>query len=374
VTPPFGTIDTPADNSSGVAGGIGVTGWALDNLQVASVRVWRDPVAGESGLVYIGDATFVDGARPDVAAAFAGSPFNTRAGWGYLLLTNMLPNSNGNGGRGNGTYRLHAIAHDAAGNTSALGSRTITCTNATATKPFGAIDTPAPGASISGTWYPNFAWALTPAPASIPIDGSTLQVYVDGKRFGQPVYNVYRSDIATLFPAYANSSGAIGYYIINTTQLANGLHSIAWSVTDNAGRVDGIGSRLFTVSNAPAALKAASSVKASAAWRSRRSAFAFRTGYDPAAPLQRIGIRNGRSFIRLPQGQRLEIHTPDGVDRACLLQNGECGPLPAGSMFDPDDGVLYWQADPVFRGDFDFDFRGTDRSGTVRVRISGERR
>jgi hypothetical protein len=300
-------------------------------------------------------------------------PLNTRGGWGYLLLTNMLPNSNGTAGRGNGTYRLHAVATDAAGNTITLATRTITCTNATSTKPFGSIDTPAPGATIAGTWYANFGWALTPAPVSIATDASTIQVYVDGRRLGRPVYNLYRSDVATLFPGYANSGGAVGYYIMNTTQFSNGLHSIAWSVTDSAGRVEGIGSRLFNVSNGPAALKPASSVKAASVERRRRSRFAFRTGYDPASPLRRIPVRDGRSEIRLKQGYRLEIHTPDDIDRVCLPANGECGGLPAGSTFDAADGILYWQADPVFRGDFDFVFSGMEGSKTVRVRISDER-
>ena len=52
---------------------------------------------------------YLDGARPDVQALFPTSPRNTRAGWGYLMLTNFLPNL------GNGTFRLTAIADDADG-------------------------------------------------------------------------------------------------------------------------------------------------------------------------------------------------------------------------------------------------------------------
>ena len=125
----------------------------------------------------------------------------------------------------------------------------ITCTNATAVKLFGTIDTPGQGATVSGSAYVNFGWALTPQPGVIPVDGSTIMVYIDGVPVGQPVYNNYRSDIATLFPGLANSNGAVGYYVIDTTTLANGMHNIAWSVTDNLGRVEGIGSRYFTVLN-----------------------------------------------------------------------------------------------------------------------------
>ena len=67
VSPPFGLVETPVDNSAGVTGSIPVTGWALDDVQVLSVKVYRDAVTGEpaGSLVYVGDATFVPGARPD---------------------------------------------------------------------------------------------------------------------------------------------------------------------------------------------------------------------------------------------------------------------------------------------------------------------
>jgi hypothetical protein len=66
---------------------------------------------------------------------------------------------------------------------------------------------------------------------------------------GHPVYNNYRADIATLFPGLQNSNGAVGYYYIDTTQLSNGLHTIAWVATDSAGNAQGLGSRYFLVQN-----------------------------------------------------------------------------------------------------------------------------
>ena len=247
VAPPFGTVDTPAQGASGLTGSIAVTGWALDDGEVTRVRILRDPVAGEpaGAPIFIGNAVRVTGARPDVAALYPAYPFKERAGWGYLLLTNMLPDA------GNGTYRLHAYADDGNGNSTLLGSRTISCANATATRPFGAIDTPEQGATVSGV-YVNFGWALTPQPKSIPSDGSTITVFVDGVAIGHPVYGQFRSDVAALFPGYANSDGAVGALQIDTTLLANGVHTIAWVVTDSAGVSEGIGSRYFTVQNGTA--------------------------------------------------------------------------------------------------------------------------
>jgi hypothetical protein len=246
--PPFGSFDTPASGTTGIAGAIAVTGWALDDVEVTKVQIYRNPIAGEptqpNGKVYVGDATFVPGARPDVASAYPGYPFATRAGWGYMLLTNFFPPAGGNG-----TYTLHAYAVDGLSQSTLLGSKTISLDNAHATKPFGTLDTPGQGQTVSGAGYVVFGWALTPPPGVIPTDGSTLWLAIDGQYIGHPTYNQYRSDIAGAFPGYANSNGAVGYSVIDTTTLANGMHTIGWLVTDDLGRAEGLGSRFFWVQN-----------------------------------------------------------------------------------------------------------------------------
>ena len=242
--PPFGAIDTPA-NGVTVAGEVAVTGWALDDAGVATVDVFRSPVTGESGLVYVGRAVFIRGARPDVQGAYPSIPNNDNAGWGFMVLTNMLPN------QGNGTFDLHVFATDFAGLTTNLGTRRIVAANSASTRPFGTIDTPGQGETVSGT-ITNFGWALAPQPRIIPIDGSTIDVYIDGVFRGHPVYNNVRPDIATLFPGLRNTSngnGAIGYFMIDTTQLSNGLHTIQWTIRDDIGQVSGVGSRFFRVQN-----------------------------------------------------------------------------------------------------------------------------
>jgi len=240
-TPPFGEFDLPVDGAT-VASSIPVTGWALDDIGVQSVKIYRG--TNETNRIYIGDAEFVDGARPDVWPIYPIYPRCTRAGWGYMLLTNFLPNG------GNGPVNLLAYATDMEGQETLLGSKTIICDNANAVKPFGAIDTPAQGGIASGAYFANFGWVLTPQPNSIPIDGSSINVWVDGLPLGHPVYNNYRADIATLFPGYANSNGAVGYYYLNTTGYADGIHTIEWSATDSGGNTDGIGSRYFMIQNA----------------------------------------------------------------------------------------------------------------------------
>jgi hypothetical protein len=163
-----------------------------------------------------------------------------------MILTNELPNIGA--GLGNGTYKLHAIAHNRTGATQDLGTKTITVDNAHASNPFGTIDTPGQGQVQTGAIV-NFGWVVTQQPYIVPFDGSTIWVIVDGQYLGHPAYNNYRVDIATLFPGLNNSNGAVGFFYIDTTALTNGIHSIAWGLTDNASRSAGIGSRYFYVFN-----------------------------------------------------------------------------------------------------------------------------
>ena len=241
-TAPFGAVDTPADGVT-VTGEMAMTGWALDDVGVSRVDIFRSSVAGEpAGLLFVGRAVFIRGARPDVQSLFPNAADNDNGGWGFMVLTNFLPN------QGNGTFTLHAYAYDGAGLQTLLGSRRIVAANATSVKPFGTIDTPGQGETVSGSIV-NFGWALTPAGKTIPTNGSTIDVYVDGVYRGHPVYNNYRADIAGLFPGLSNTNGAVGYFMLDTTTLTNGLHTIQWVVTDSAGQTSGIGSRFFRVQN-----------------------------------------------------------------------------------------------------------------------------
>jgi|GEM_PF-620759 len=369
---PFGVVETPADGAAGIEGAFAVTGWALDDVEVTSVTIWRDPVAGEpaqpNGYVYIGDAVFVDGARPDVEEAYPAYPLNSRAGWGYMVLSNFLPN------KGNGTFRLHAVAADAEGRTKLLGSRTISCDNAHAVLPFGAIDTPVQGGTVWGNAYVNFGWALTPLPKSIPADGSTLRIWIDGVPAGRPVYNNFRSDIAGLFPGLANSNGAVGHFAVDTTAYEDGLHTIAWSVSDSAGVGNGIGSRYFTVMNAGAGGgMSAARVGRAFGFSGRLSDLAgfepdvanpllVRRGYDerPDAESRAAPGRGGADEIEIRQSGRVVVSAGgakaawDDGWKAFLVVGDELRPLPVGATFDPKRGVLFWQPGPAFLGEYIF--------------------
>ncbi len=348
---PFGYFDTPRVGTT-VYGSIPVTGWALDDIEVERVKIYREE---GKGLVYIGDAVFVEGARPDVELAYPTYPKSYQAGWGYMMLTNFLPNG------GNGTFVIHAIAEDKEGNKVTLGKKTIICDNAHAVKPFGAIDTPAQGGTASGASYVNFGWVLTPQPNTIPTDGSTINVWIDGVNIGNPVYNNYRADIAVLFPGYANSNGAVGYFYIDTTQYENGVHTIQWTALDSAGNVDGIGSRYFMIQNTG---KSRSQEK----FNVQRSMFNVDIAQIPADHSQPVRIKKGYKNIesqtispdnkstisvQIKELERVQIHVagPGRRDGKGFQLVGErLRPLPVGSTFDAERGIFYWLPGPGFIG------------------------
>jgi hypothetical protein len=240
---PFGAFETPTDGAIGLNGAFALTGWALDDVGVRRVMIYRDPVPGEvPRLIYVGDAPRVEGARPDVAATFPEYPSANGAGWGYMLLSNMLPN------QGNGTFTFHVFAQDSEGFTPLLGKKTVTIDNAAATSPFGTLDFPAQGEVVSGV-YTSMGWVLTPQPATLRPDGSVCGVFIDGQFVGRPLLGLARPDVAGFFPGLNNTGASGGKYTFDTRHLKNGIHTIAWSVQDNMGRVQGIGSRYFIVNN-----------------------------------------------------------------------------------------------------------------------------
>lgn len=342
---PFGEFATPVDNTM-VQSSIPVTGWALDDIGVQSVKIYRGT---GNNLVFIGDAIFVEGARPDVQAAYPEYPNSSKAGWGYMLLTNFLPDG------GNGSFTLHAIARDIEGNEVSLGTKVIHCDNINAIKPFGAIDTPIQGGAAQGDQYVNFGWALTPQPNIIPMDGSTIDVWVDGVNLGHPVYNKYRSDIATLFPGYANSDGAVGYYILDTEKYDNGVHTIQWTVKDSAGNTDGVGSRYFIVQNyenrnASAQRSTAKSLAVHSGYvKPYTEPVRVKKGFDRNAPEQlKQPDEQGIVRVQIRELERLELNVfAAGTDKRLLIPGGT---MPAGSSLEPEKGIYRWMPGPGFIG------------------------
>jgi hypothetical protein len=241
----------------------------------------------------------------------------------------------------------------------------------------------------TGTYilYVNFAWAHTPLPNIIPIDGSTINVWVDGLPQGNPVYNRYRSDIAGLFPGYNNSNGAGGHFYLDATPYENGVHTIAWSVKDDAGNIDGIGSRYFIIWNAEGT--ASVSQNRPAMFIGDYSMFNADISQIPPDDVRPIHVKKGYNrgvepniiypdergniTIEIRELERIEIHfhDPGLTDEPGRLN---IFPLPIGAAVDQKRGIFYWQPGPGYLGDYELMFIrqtgiGEMRKKYLRVRI-----
>ncbi|MCX6564567.1 MAG: SBBP repeat-containing protein [Candidatus Aminicenantes bacterium] len=387
-TVPFGSFDTPVEGTTGITGAIPVTGWALDDIEVTKVEILRDNVLGETpGQWAIGEAIFVEGARPDIETALPGYPMNNKAGWGYMLLTNMLP------AHGNGTYKLYAYATDKEGNRVLLGTKTVTCSNATAVKPFGTIDTPTQGGDASGSLFVNFGWVLTPLPKTVPKNGSTISVWVDGTQAGTlatapNVYNQYRVDVSTAFPGLNNTGspgagGPVGAFYLDTTKYANGVHTIYWIATDDGGQADGIGSRYFNIVNTGTTaneIKAVGSTiapdfaaavpKMGTLGRLPVSfdSVSVKKGFDLSAPAEMIEPdRYGVIRTEMREVERLELDLGKGPGlKGYLVVGEELRGLPIGSTLDTKKGTFSWLPGPGFLGTYNLLFVQEDEFGIGR--------
>ena len=196
--------------------------------------------------------------------------------------------------------------------------------------------------------------------------------------------------------------------------MTNGLHTIAWSVTDSAGRIEGIGSRFFTVVNAggdvtapPDQLQTSNfKVPTSERTDSRQHAVDAllpapamprgdasslaglpiatgpvwgRTGFDPATarvlvPADTDGVRHigipelGRLELTLPGQPREESELASAAARLSgggaarpvfdgfLVANDTLRDLPAGSHLDPATGVFTWAPGPGYIGTYRLTF------------------
>jgi hypothetical protein len=361
---PTGAVDTPDDGAT-VVGSMGITGWVVDDIGVTAVKIYRQKVAGETGdalgRVFIGDANLVEGARPDIEAANPTKPFNYRGGWGYLMLTNFLPN------QGNGTFVLQAYATDKDGHETLLGQRTVVAANSTATAPFGAIDTPGQGASVSGASVLNFGWVLSKGPnRADPPAGGAVSVIWDGVVIGSPMGWTSRDDLSAAFPVatYPGIVNALGVFVLNSTLYADGVHTLSWGVVANNGQSAGVGSRYVTTVNGNSLTATDSVAHGDVGRRENEVAVLERSSAiratDGSSIRPTLAIAPDPTGLRTVYSRSLERVVVDasrpGARRyeAYQVVAGTLRPLPIGAAFDDSRGALYWQPGPGFAGSYDF--------------------
>jgi len=348
----------------------------MDDVEVTRVEIWRDRVVGETtpvyagagpgnGKIYIADPVFVTGARPDIEVAYSTLPLANRGGWGYLLLTQGLFS------QGNGPFTLYAFAYDREGRSAVLGSKAITVSNATATKPFGSIDVPAYGQTMTADFF-NFGWALTPnaSPAACMIINGNVLVSIDSGPLTPVSYGDARPDIAAAFPGFSNGAGAGGAYHIPIATLANGTHQIGWYVVDNCNRAEGIGSRFFSVLTGSSTVPLPSRPTTTAADAVREIITVPIIVRRDLETMPVEATAEGDHVVTIRQDERIEVELPATGGAAYAgyqIVNGTRRALPEGASFDHATRTFYWQPAPGFLGTFDLEFVAAT-GGVVRVR------
>ena len=214
-----GFIDTPASGAT-ISGTTEISGWYINTLGIDKVEILVDNVLK-------GIAT--RSSRAGFESLFPG--YNvTDAGYSYALDTASLSNG------------IHTITVKATGidGTSSKVERSVEVRNIVVSSYQGFIDTPASGATISGTteisgWYIN----------TLGID--KVEILVDNVLKGIATRSS-RAGFESLFPGY-NVTDAGYSYALDTASLSNGIHTI----TVKATGIDGTSSKVersVEVSNA----------------------------------------------------------------------------------------------------------------------------
>jgi hypothetical protein len=142
----------------------------------------------------------------------------------------------------------------------------------------------------------------------------------------------------------------VGFLHVNTTTLANGVHTISWNVFDNLGRGEGLGSRYFNVLNTGGPVAAPEDVIDETVAREP----------DAVAP-----DADGSYSVTMEEVGHIKLHL--GAATGNMLVQGEPQGLPTGSTLKG--GVFYWQPGPGFLGEYTMQFARPD--GTkIPVRVS----
>ena len=140
-------------------------------------------------------------------------------------------------------------------------------------------------------------------------------------RVGNVDYNHFRPDIAATFPGLANSNGAVGFRILDTTTLTErAAHDRRGPSATAANNAEGIGSRYFTVTNgAAASTRGASPPRAgrpTALTRARATPSAGGARrYSAGARAARLESRRALAAVRRRRGAGRAVIRGEEVDR-----------------------------------------------------------
>lgn len=195
-------VDYPAANGT-VSGTPKISGWALaDNIALSLISISVDGVPD--------GFTFDSISRPDVCAAYSGSPSCPVAGWEYVLNTLKFAD---------GTHTLDVTV--TGGTQHATFTSSFAVANSSAPNPtLLDIDQPAASDVLSGTAKIS-GWAIDDRASlsvSMAVDGVVLP--------GGLTYSLPRQDVCTAYPGRIGCPNVGWSGLLDTTSIADGLHTL----------------------------------------------------------------------------------------------------------------------------------------------------
>ena len=227
-------IEAPASGST-VSGVITVSGWALDNLQsigsaISSVKIQVDGVT-------LGTASYGI-PRPEICTIYPGRSGCPNVGFTLPINTQSLsPGS-------------HTITAVVTNSDPVPASSTASTTVTVGSSPSLFIDSPTPGATLSGVVNVT-GWAVdNSSPFSNGI-GSVL-ILVDGATLGAANYGISRPEACNPFPGRPNCPNVGFSYQLNTGIFGVGSHTLsAVAVDTNKNILPGSWTVNFVIGPAP---------------------------------------------------------------------------------------------------------------------------
>ena len=250
----------------------------------------------------------------------------------------------------------------------------MTCANASATKPFGAIDTPTQGGPASGSGLCQLRVGADAAAEDHP--GRRVDDHGDGG--WRPARDRWTTTMSVRTSRRCSRASRTppgrmarsGFRVIDTTTLTNGLHTISWTVTDNQGVDRGhrqpVLHRVERARCGDAAVESAASSRSGCDRPDIATAphddtpVLARRGWDLEGPWRWYGVGGaGRAVVRGEEIDRFELAlgAHAGAHYTGHLREGEAlAPLPVGSQLDATTGEFTWAPGVGFVGRYDLVF------------------
>lgn len=217
-------IDTPNSRSAPFSGPVVFGGWAISDIAaIDSVNVAIDGVP-------VGNGNY-GAARPDVCAVFSGRAGCPNVGWDIAVDTTLLAN---------GTHTLAVTATSSGGQSSTATSTFNVSNSGTIVVD---IDQPNPNSGLFSGIAALGGWTID---KSVGTAIQAVKILVDGVFNGMASYGGSRPDVCAKFPNAAGCPNVGWNYLLDTTVLGNGLHSLEVSVTSTTGQ-QATASSSFTV-------------------------------------------------------------------------------------------------------------------------------